>query len=332
MKRLIWVVVVGAVAVGGFVVYRLTVGKGDDPPTYTTVKVDKGAIVARITATGTVSALVTVQVGSQVSGRILELHADFNSEVKKGQLIAKIDPPLFQAAVDQAQANLYADEGNLVKAKVQSVDAGRQFARAQALAERKLVAQADVDTAQSNYDAAKANIEAAKGQVARDRAMLNQAKVNLEYTTIESPINGVVISRSVDVGQTVAASLQAPTLFTIAEDLKKMQVDTNVAEADVGKLAPDMHASFTVDAFPGERFRGRVRQIRWLHFGVLGAAVLISILNAFIHSRDGYTAVVWQGFLLSAIAAILLLVIGWHGWNVAEPRPSQPAPSEGIRT
>jgi HlyD family secretion protein len=293
MKRLVWILVAVGVCAGGFLAYRAFASRKDDVPTYTTVKVDKGPIIARVTASGTVSALVTVQVGAQVSGRIAMLSADFNSQVTKGQVIAKIDPQLFQAAVAQAEANLLADLGNLNKAKIQAGDSERQYTRAKALAERKLVAQADVDTAQATFDAARANIEAAKGDVARSRAALNQTKVNLDYTNIVSPINGVVISRSVDVGQTVASALQAPTLFTIAEDLKKMQVDTNVAEADVGKLAADMAATFTVDAFPGERFRGKVRQIRNAPQTVQNVVTydaVIDVENAELKLRPGMTA------------------------------------------
>jgi HlyD family secretion protein len=201
-------------------------------------------------------------VGSQVSGRIAALYADFNSPVKKGQLIAKIDPALFQASVDQARANLAAAQGNLAKAKVQAVDTRRQYVRQKELAARKLNAQADLDTAQANADAADAQVAATEGTVAQTRAALQSAAVNLAYTNILSPTSGTVISRSVDVGQTVAASLQAPTIFVIAEDLGKMQVDTSVAEADVGRLKAGMAASFTVDAYPGDVFRGKVRQIR----------------------------------------------------------------------
>jgi HlyD family secretion protein len=215
-----------------------------------------------VTATGTLSALVTVQVGAQVSGRIQELKADFNSSVKKGQVIAKIDPQLYLAAVEQARANHIAAQGQLAKAKVQAVDAKRQYDRAKQLYERKLIAQADLDTAQANSDAGEASVAAAQGQLEQARASLHQAQVNLDYTTIYAPTDGTVISRSVDVGQTVAAALQAPTLFTIAQDLAKMQVDTSVAEADVGKLQPGMTATFTVDAYPTEKFRGTIRQIR----------------------------------------------------------------------
>ena len=256
---LIGIIAIAAIGVGVYVSARA----GKKPvQKYETVKVDRGRITARVTATGTVSALVTVQVGSQVSGRIAELFADFNSVVKKGQVIAKIDPELFKAAVEQGKANYAAAKGNLEKAQAQAVDAERQYERAKALAERQLIATADRDTAESTAAAARAQVAASQGAVSQATASLHQAQVNLDYSTIKSPIDGVVISRSVDVGQTVAASLQAPTLFTIAENLTKMQVDTSVAEADVGKLKPDMPATFVVDAYPQERFRGKVRQIR----------------------------------------------------------------------
>jgi len=261
-RTFVWMVALVALPAAAYAGYHYLGGKTNEPPLFTTQKADKGPIVARVTASGTLSALVTVQVGSQVSGRILELAADFNSPVQKGQIIAKLDPELFQAAVDQAKASLLADQGNLEKAKVQGADADRIAQRSQALFGQKLIAQADADTAQANADAARATIMAMTGEVERDRAARAAAEANLRYTVIKSPISGTVISRNVDVGQTVAASLQAPVLFTIAEDLKKMQVDTSVAEADVGKLIPGMATTFTVDAFPGERFKGMVRQIR----------------------------------------------------------------------
>jgi HlyD family secretion protein len=236
-------------------------GKGDDEP-FITAPVERGDLTARVTATGTVSALVTVQVGSQVSGRIQELFADFNTPVKKGQIIARIDPRLFRSEVEQARANLLAAEGNLAKARADAQDADRKLARARALQAQRVVSRAELDTAAATAGATKGQVAAAEGAVAQARASLNQAKINLDYTTIVSPTDGVVISRNVDVGQTVAASLQAPTLFLIAQDLTKMQVDTSVAEADVGKLRAGMPATFTVDAYPGERFTGRVRQIR----------------------------------------------------------------------
>jgi HlyD family secretion protein len=261
-KRRLFLLVLVVLVVAAVAAWMLRSGDGKQKLQFETAKVEKGRIVAKVTASGVLSALVTVQVGSQVSGRIAALYADFNSSVKKGQLIAKIDPQLFQAQVDQARANLFAAEGNLAKYRVQAVDARRTAERQKELAARKLNAQADVDTAVAAADAADAQVKAGEGSVAQARAALQSASVNLAYTNIVSPTSGTVISRNVDVGQTVAASLQAPTIFVIAEDLEQMQVDTSVAEADVGRLKAGMAASFTVDAYPGEVFRGKVRQVR----------------------------------------------------------------------
>jgi HlyD family secretion protein len=249
-----------AAAVAGGVVWR----RSHKPPAvrYETTHAERGRVVAKVTATGTLSALVTVQVGSQVSGRIQQILVDFNSPVTKGQVLARMDPQLFQAAVEQAHANLMAAQGQVAKSTAQAADLARQATRSKTLRDQKLIAQADLDTAQANADAAKAQVAADSGAVEQARAQLHQSEVNLKYTTIVSPTNGTVISRAVDVGQTVAASLQAPTLFTIAEDLRKMQVDTNVAEADVGKIRAKMGAGFTVDAYPTDQFRGTIRQIR----------------------------------------------------------------------
>ena len=263
------------------------------PVQWETTAVDRGRIVARVTATGILSALVTVQVGSQVSGRVQQLFVDFNSPVRKGQIIAKIDPQLFQASLEQARANFAAAEGTLLKAKVQANQAEIDFKRQQNLAERKLVAPADFDTAKSNLDAAKAQIAVNLGNLQQAKAALNQARVNLAYTSIISPTDGVVISRSVDVGQTVAASLAAPTIFVIAEDLRKMQVDTSVAEADVGKLSAGMDATFLVDAYPGERFKGKVRQIRNAAQTVQNVVTydaVIDVDNSELKLRPGMTA------------------------------------------
>lgn len=292
-KAFTWLALLAALAAGGVFGMRYYRAKNDTGPKFETAKVDRGRITAKVTATGTVSALVTVLVGSQVSGRIAMLAADFNSQVKKGEVIAKIDPELFKAALAQAQANYVAAKGNLARAKAQAEDAARQAERAKQLADRNLIAVADRDTAVSTAAAAAAQVEATGGSVAQAQAALHQAQVNLNYTTIVSPIDGQVISRSVDVGQTVAASLQAPTLFTIAEDLKKMQVDTNVAEADVGKLQPGMPATFTVDAYPSQRFRGKVRQIRNAPQTVQNVVTydaVIDVDNAELKLKPGMTA------------------------------------------
>jgi HlyD family secretion protein len=290
-RRIIAGAVALAVLAGAVVAWRVT--RAPPPVKYETARVDRGRIVAQVTATGTLSAIVTVQVGSQVSGRIARLYVDYNSPVKKGQLIAKIDPELFKAALDQARANHLAAKGDLNQAKVRAVDARRQLARSRSLAEKNLIAQADLDTAQANADAADAAVDGAAGRVQQAAANLQQAQVNLAYTDIVSPIDGTVISRNVDVGQTVAASLQAPTVFVIAEDLKKMQVDTSVAEADIGKLRDGMDATFVVDAFPGRKFTGVVRQIRnspQTVQNVVTYDAVVDVANPDLALRPGMTA------------------------------------------
>ncbi len=284
---------VAAAALLGAWAWRARTGARPPALAYQTAPVDRGRIVARVTATGTLSAIVTVTVGSQVSGRVAALHADYNSPVRRGQLIAKIDPQLFDAAVEQGRANLQAALGSLAQARAQAINARKQAARSAALVARRLIAQADDDTAQATADAADAAVQAAEGTVAQARATLHQAQVNLAYTDIVSPTNGVVISRNVDVGQTVAASFQAPTIFVIAEDLAKMQVDTSVAEADVGRLRDGMPADFTVDAYPAEIFHGIVRQIRnspQTVQNVVTYDAVIDVANPRLELRPGMTA------------------------------------------
>jgi HlyD family secretion protein len=263
------------------------------PVAYQTTTLSRRHIVGRVTATGTLLATVTVQVGTQISGRISKLFADYNSPVKKGQLVAKIDPLLFQAAVEQAQANYTSAKAALKSAKAQADLAAKQFAREQTLLKENLAAQQDVDTAQSNAEVTVAQVDVAAAAVAQTEAQLHQAQTNLSYTDIVSPIDGTVISRSVDVGQTVAASLQAPILFTIAEDLSKMQVNTNVSEGDVGRLEQGMPAFFTVDAYPGQRFHGRISQIRNAATTVSNVVTydaVIDVDNVDLRLRPGMTA------------------------------------------
>jgi len=295
LRTITWVCALLLAGGGAYTYYRHgKAGKTQDLK-LDTAAVDRGPVVSKVTATGTLSALVTVQVGSQVSGRLQEIRVDFNSAVKKGQVIAKIDPQLFRAALEQARANYTAAKANVARAEVQAMDADRQATRARSLAEQKLGPQADADTTEAAAAAAKAQIEASRAAVAQAEAALHQAQVNLDYTTIVSPINGTVISRNVDVGQTVAASLQAPTLFVIAEDLSKMQVDSSVSEADVGKLRSGMEAMFTVDAYPGDRFRGAIRQIRnapQTLQNVVTYDAVIDVDNSELKLRPGMTAAV----------------------------------------
>ena len=294
LKTTLWIAALLALGGGVYGTRQWSASSASDKPaSYQTSAIDRGPIVAKVTASGTLSALVTVQIGSQVSGRIREILADYNSVVTKGQVIARLDPQLLKATLEQARANYDAAQADLLKANVQQKDSERQLGRARSLNEQRLTAQADFDTAQANADVAVASVAAAQGRVAQTRAAWHQAQVNLDYATITSPIDGVVISRSVDVGQTVTASLQTPTLFVVAEDLRKMQVDTSVAEADVGKLEAGMSAYFTVDAFPNERFEGKVRQIRNAATTVQNVVTydaVIDVQNPELKLRPGMTA------------------------------------------
>ena len=292
-KAASWGVVVLVLAGVGFGIWRWRTGRAPPEVTYRTAPVEKRKIVARVTASGTLQATVTVQVGAQVSGRISKLSADYNTTVKKGEVIAKMDPQLFIATVERERANHAAAKAGLVRAEAQQRDAELVLKRAKSLNDQGLASAAELQTAETNVAVAIAQTEVAKATLQQQTAALNQAQVNLSYTQIHSPIDGVVISRSVDVGQTVAASLQAPVLFTIAEDLKKMQVHTSVAEGDVGRLQPGMETWFTVDAFPGQRFKGKIAQIRNAAQTVQNVVTydaVIDVDNDDLRLRPGMTA------------------------------------------
>jgi len=292
--------VVGAIA---FVVIKKPWAKSEDPITFSTVTVSRGSIAAKVTANGTLSAVKTVQVGAQVSGRVVELNADFNDKVTKGQVIAKLDDVVLRSQVDQSAASLALAAANVNKAEVGLADADRQYKRQKSLQDQQLVAGATVESAQVAYDTARAALVASRATQHQAEANLAQAKLNLAYATIYSPVNGVVLSRAVDVGQTVAASLQAPVLFTIAEDLARMQIDTAVAEGDVGRLTEGMKATFTVDAFPGRQFNGTVRQVRnapTTTQGVVTYDAVIDVDNSDHALRPGMTANVT--FVLAQVA------------------------------
>jgi HlyD family secretion protein len=290
--RLLWLIATALVIL--FVVYRCS-GGGEDAPEYQTAAVEKTNVVSRVSTSGSLQAVVTVDVGSQVSGRIQELYADFNSKVKKGEKIAKIDPSLFQAAVVQAEANVTAARANVTRLEVTAEDAERQAKRASEVFAQRLISETERDNAVATARAARASVEQAKGQQAQAQAQLEQARTNLRYTDIVSPTDGVVISRAVNVGQTVAASLQAPVIFTIAQDLAKMEVHTNVAESDIGRLKPGMRVSFTVDAYPGEPFRGSIRDIRnapQVVQNVVTYDAVIDVANDDLKLKPGMTATV----------------------------------------
>jgi HlyD family secretion protein len=224
--------------------------------------VSRGPVSEIVNATGDVSAIVTVNVGSQVSGIIDKLNVDFNSLVKKGDLLATLDPRLFQAQLEKANAQLESAKANVEKAQAAYDDSVRIAGRVENLRKTGLVAQADVDTALATRDGNKAALSAAKAAVLQAKADRDMAATNLAFTRITSPIDGIVVSRNVDVGQTVAAAFQAPTLFLIANDLTKMQILANIDEADVGKVHEGLAAKFTVDAYPGETFTGVISQVR----------------------------------------------------------------------
>ena len=317
MKRLLTLVLVAILVGTGVWGYLYAQSRGSAPK-YRTVRVERGSLTSAVSATGNLNAVTTVQVGSQVSGQVAALMVDFNSIVKKNQVIARIDPALFEAKVNQARADLesaHANVGNqtaqveraradvenakaalaearanTAKARVTLVDGKRDYDRKNELFRRDLIARSDLDSSQAAHDSSQAvldaaqakeqsltaaigsaeaqlrvtqaMLESARAQAKQKKAALDQSQIDLEHTTIRAPVDGVVVSRAVDVGQTVAASLQAPTLFTIAQDLTKMQVETSVDEADIGKIRADAPVTFTVDAFPGSTFSGEVAQIR----------------------------------------------------------------------
>jgi HlyD family secretion protein len=317
VKRLVVLVLLVLTAGAGVWAYLATQSRGN-APRYRLARIERGPLTAAVSASGNLAAVTTVLVGSQVSGQIRELFVDFNSVVKRGQVVARIDPEIFEARVNQARAELDSARASVLnqqaqveraradvenarsahaesraqtaKAQVALLDARRDLERKDELFRRQLIAKSERDTAQAAHDSAAAQLDSAKAkeaavaaaigsasaqlrvteaqlsaaraQVKQREAALHQAQVDLDHTTIRAPVNGVVVSRQVDVGQTVAASLQAPTLFTIAQDLTKMQVETSVDEADIGRIKLDDRATFTVDAFPGETFTGRVTQIR----------------------------------------------------------------------
>jgi HlyD family secretion protein len=288
-KILVCILIAAVVGLGTWFLVK----KEENGLKYKTEKIHRGNIEAMVTATGSVNAVTTVLVGTQVSGTIKDLHVDFNSPVKKGQLLAQIDPATFQAQVDQARANLLSSEANLKKNEAALFDARRTFDRNKTLLTKNFISQSDLDASETAVQTAMAQVDAAKAQVLQSRAALNQAETNLRYTRILSPVDGTVISRNIDVGQTVAASFQTPTLFTIAEDLTKMQIDTSVDEADIGQAKVGQEVRFTVDAYPDTNFSGLVSEIRNAPVTVQNVVtydVVVQVSNADLKLKPGMTA------------------------------------------
>lgn len=291
-RRLPWVVV--AVVVLAAAAWWLWRGRGETLR-FASAAVDRGDVVEVVGATGALEAVTTVQIGSQVSGTIQSLGADFNAQVKKGQVIARLDPSLFEARLGQARANLLAARANVERARSSVDDTRLKFERARELGAQQLAPQSDVDSAKAAYDGALAQLRANDAAVSQADASVHQAEVDLEHTVISTPIDGVVITRNVDVGQTVAASFQAPVLFVIANDLARMRVNASVDEADVGRVKEGQAVSFHVDAFPEREFQGRVEQVRLNPTTVQNVVTynaIVAVDNRELLLRPGMTATV----------------------------------------
>lgn len=279
-------------AVSGYAYFRHQ--NGDDEE-FLTETIDRGPIAATVTASGTVNPVTTVQVGTYVSGPIKAIYADFNSKVAKGQLVAKIDPASYQVKVASAEAAVATAKARVAKSRADLELKRLTFDRNRQLLERNLIAQNDLDTAKSSYDQAVAQQALDEAGVRQATADLEAARINLGYTDITSPVDGVVVSRSVDVGQTVAASFQTPTLFLIAQDLTKMQVNASVNESDIGAVAVDQPATFRVDAHPDRDFRGKVVQVRNAPINVQNVItydVMVAVDNSKLELRPGMTATI----------------------------------------
>jgi HlyD family secretion protein len=291
MKKLITIIIV-LIAIGA-VGAAYYVRRGGPEPTVTTLQISRGDVVDQVGATGTLQAVTTVQVGTQVSGTVDELYADFNSIVKKGQVIARLDPSILQTQVDTAKANLVNAEANLERQKAAVEDAQTKLSRARELAARSLLPKADLDAAEATAKQAAAQLRSTESQIVQAKAAVNKAQVDLGHTVITAPIDGIVISRNVDRGQTVAASMQAPTLFVIAADLTKMQVNANIDESDVGRMRPGQLVHFRVDAYPTEQFLGIVQQVRLNPTtvqNVVTYSTVIDVPNPELKLKPGMTA------------------------------------------
>jgi HlyD family secretion protein len=292
MRRAILIISVLAVglAIGGYVFFN---GERKAPVRYRSAAVERGPVISLVTATGTINPVVSVQVGTQVSGMIKSLHADFNSVVKAGDIVAMIDPEPFKARREQAASNLEMSKANVARTRTDLAQRKRELDRVKSLVAQEFVSQNDVDVAATNFQAAEAQVNVAGAQVKQAEAALNAAELDLKYTVIRSPVNGIVVARNVEVGQTIAASFATPNLFLIALDLTKMQVDTNVSESDIGGITEGKEATFTVDAYPGHQFSGTIRQVRLAPINVQNVVtynVVVNVDNQDLRLKPGMTA------------------------------------------
>ena len=291
MKKLTIVLLVLVIVGAGAYAYR--VRNATPEPAVQTQPLSRGDVVDTVGATGTLEAVETVEVGTQVSGVVEALYADFNSIVRKGQVIARLDPQLIQTQIEQQQANVVRAEADLERLKVALADAKHKYERAQQMSEKSLIPRSELETAEVNVKSSEAQIRSSEAALTQARAQLNNQRVNLGYTTITAPIDGIVISRNVDQGQTVAASMNAPTLYIIAADLTKMQVLASIDEADVGRMRPGQVVTFRVDAYPTETFTGAVEQVRLqpaVVQNVVTYSTVISVPNSELKLKPGMTA------------------------------------------
>ena len=293
MKKLSLVIVLATLGITayGYLGFRTT----EFVPEVSTVALARGDVVDTVGATGALEAVTTVQVGSQVSGIIDALYADFNSIVREGEVIARLEPSLFESQVEQSRANLARSEADVARLTVALDDARTQLRRSEELAAQNLIAASELEAAQVAVRSAEAQLQSAEASVIQSRASLNQSEVNLGHTVITAPIDGIVIARQVDVGQTVAASMSAPELFIIAADLTEMQVIANIDESDVGRIRPGQPVTFTVDAYAAEEFEGTVSQIRLepvVLQNVVTYATVIDVPNNDLRLKPGMTATV----------------------------------------
>jgi HlyD family secretion protein len=292
VRKAVWIIGILAVglAIGGYVFFG---GERKAPVRYKTAPVERGSIVSVVNATGTINPVVLVQVGSQVTGTVDALHADFNSAVKKDQVVARIDPFPYRARRDQAAANLANAKAAVLKSKAELAQRKRELDRVQSLIKQQFVSQNDVDVAMTAHEGALAQVAVVEAAVKQAQAALEAAELDLTYTVIKSPIDGIVISRQVEVGQRVNASMSIPVVFMIAQDLTKMQVDANVSEADIGGMTEGKDVTFTVDAYPGERFNGKIRQVRNAPISVQNVVtydVVVGVDNSDLRLKPGMTA------------------------------------------
>jgi HlyD family secretion protein len=346
MRKHLGLIGVTVAAAAGIAAYT-QVARSDSTPAPMTALVTRGSIVETVDATGTIQPVTTVQVGTQVSGTIKSLAADFNTKVRRGQVIAVLEPSLFQTEVEQAKATVTKLQADAERAGVDVRDTQAKLRRAQELSDKQLIAASDLDTAVTAASQAQAQVKSAEAQIVQARAQLDQAQVNLGHTIITAPIDGIVVARSVDVGQTVAASMQAPTLFVIAGDLSHMQVLASVDESDIGRVQQGQAVSFTVDAYPGDTFTGTVSQVRLqptVDQNVVSYTTVIDVPNRNQKLKPGMTAsvsieIARADDVLRVPAAALRFrqergakqVWVWTGGSM-QPHPVDPGLSNGTMT